>query len=517
MTNEEKDSKEVIEQKERRNEASPEIEKEKNLKEILTEGREGVKENELKVVKEIQHMGEMVKAQDLNPNEYKKVVAVEEGLKRGVEGAKDEYELESEPLKNNSGRIEQYNKNLDEVIKKIDEKEEYIKGLEKSFQEIGKNNDPKYKDKISILKGGIQVRNIELLDLKKRKKKLEKFIQEERGDIKQEISGFKIKEKQNLPEKEAFVCPKCNKKLIARDKYCVFCGNRIIEENKGKQDLPCEGKKDVKKGKSSVLDLEGEKSKFEEGILINEINEVGLLDELSAEEKKEKMKILSSKFLDFSNKDLFGGDEKKFILNLIRETEKGIKINESLQEAEDKFEIAFEEVRAYNPTLPNYFKRRFESLKTILRESEKNNSDRESINFLKKAVERDIKSIVQTMAAKENIDIYYVNEGKDKGGHKEQKIETIIEYINNKDNNEDSIRTQLKAVDQKLINVAKSNYHLTIFADEYTNARIAVETAESSINLKERKAYFADAKHILDNLEIALEDEEIKGALTKRW
>lgn len=182
-----------------------------------------------------------------------------------------------------------------------------------------------------------------------------------------------------------------------------------------------------------------------------------------------------------------------------------------LTEVKNKFKRACKsvEVSEYNQTLPNYYKRRVESLNKILETLEEDgNIDKETVNFIKKAVVRDIENISIKMSDKSNIDIYYGSRGKDDTNH--EKLDFVIykEYVKKGNIEINNVRNRLDKIDKKIILLTRE-MNVNLFADEWNNAKISVENAEKTKNIKERRAYLVVAEHILDSLENGMKDEGI--------
>lgn len=252
------------------------------------------------------------------------------------------------------------------------------------------------------------------------------------------------------------------------------------------------------------------------GMDLDGIKKQAELIEKSDDDKDTKIKNLEDLFDNFAKlANKIDDTETKEYLKLFNETRRRIENSAPLKESEHRFTDAYKELVAFNPTVPNYFKRRFEGMNKILEKLQKENIiDKESIDFMQKAVVRDRKNISEAMTKKLNIDIYVSNPGKDESKHEEINIEKYIEHIKKGSIQLSETEDRLDKVDKELTK-SSTEFEIGPFADEWENAKGFFEISRSSKNIKEQQANLAVAMHILESIEKGMQDVTIKKALKK--
>jgi hypothetical protein len=234
-------------------------------------------------------------------------------------------------------------------------------------------------------------------------------------------------------------------------------------------------------------------------------------------------------------KDIKNEEEKK-TLQAMRDVDIAIKeetgksaskeniahIDDSFKESVSKFQAAYNEVDTFNPTLPNYSKRRSDSLKKFVNNLESKNTDKETIEFVKKVVAEDQGAMADEIRQKDRVDLSF-SAGKygkkDLGSSEQINLDKYIDSIEKGTIKIADLEESLKNIDKKITKGAGEGLSTGMFGDEYERAKKFYVVAQKAENPKEQRAYLAVATHILESIDLGLQDkgiqEVLKGSPTK--
>lgn len=423
----------------------------------------------------------------------------DEELEKTVEQKEAPVSLEIKPEK-----IE----TLDETLKKGESGKEEI--ISKAVKEIG---DEKKALKIH------GANSAQIGEFNKGGKKVEKGVINAEGDFKEEIKIVKG----DTAEKEAGGhCSSCGKETAAGDKFCTHCGNKLAVSEKDSSDKFDE-KEEEKKPNEIIKEVEAEISFLDISTLSpdeqlksvdNQLNFLApLLKNIKDYDNYSEARELKRQLENMKKRlELKTGKKEGEVIVSGFSKEINKTSEELFKESEDKFMDAFQELGAYNQTVPNWFKEQSENLGKIIDELKRRNVDKETINFLEKAVIEDRKNMINIMCRKENIDIYYANPGKDEGKHEEINIIKYVEHIENRDIEMDKIEGQLDKIDKE-ITKAIGEFQIELFADDWSIAASFLEKAKNLKNIKEQQANLLMAMHIMESIEKGMKDAGIERAL----
>lgn len=400
---------------------------------------------------------------------------------------------------------------LDEILGKGESGKEEI--INKAVKEIG--------DEKEILEAH-GANPVQIEEFNNGRKKVEEGLVNAEGELKEEIKVVKG----NTAEIEAGgKCLSCGQKTAAGNKFCTHCGNKLAVSKKDSSDKS-DKKEEEKKPEEIIEEVEAEISFLDISTLSpdeqlksvdNQLNLLAPLlknikdyDNYSEATELERQLKNIKKRMEFKKGK---GKGETVVSDSQKEADKTPE--ESFKESEDKFMDAFQELGAYNQTVPNWFKEQSENLGKIIDELKKRNIDKKIINLFEKAVIEDRKNMINTMNRKENIDIYCMNPGKDEGKHKKTDIAIYVEHIKNGDIKMDKIKEQLDKIDKE-ITKAISEFEIGFFAAEWASAESFLGKAEKSKDIKEQQTNLALAMHIAENIEKGMKDTGIKRALKNK-
>ncbi|MBU4338027.1 hypothetical protein KKB43_05230 [Patescibacteria group bacterium] len=189
----------------------------------------------------------------------------------------------------------------------------------------------------------------------------------------------------------------------------------------------------------------------------------------------------------------------------------------SLKESEEYFEEAFEEVKPYNPTLPNYYKDQSGSLGNFAANLKEEKADSETVNFVNKAVAKNRSAMANNLRQNDMAQLYDATPksfgNKDMRERKEIDLKKYINKIKQGSFKFGDIEKRFPKVDEMIGKVGGSAGNM--FGVEYEKAKSLYDFAKESKNPKERQAYLAMAEHTLDSIENGLGDKKTREILEK--
>ncbi|MFH1049269.1 MAG: hypothetical protein V1732_06445, partial [Patescibacteria group bacterium] len=188
-----------------------------------------------------------------------------------------------------------------------------------------------------------------------------------------------------------------------------------------------------------------------------------------------------------------------------------------LKESEEYFEEAFEEVKPYNPTLPNYYKDQSGSLGNFAANLKEEKADSETVNFVNKAVAKNRSAMANNLRQNDMAQLYDATPksfgNKDMRERKEIDLKKYINKIKQGSFKFGDIEKRFPKVDEMIGKVGGSAGNM--FGVEYEKAKLLYDFAKESKNPKEQQAYLAMAEHTLDSIENGLGDKKTREILEK--